>query len=75
MTVNQCNNAANGGGSLVICSANIVNQNATAPPTSTMDEASIPSGTPSLLLPAGLSFLVALWLSLVYIDRRRRSNA
>ena len=75
VTVNQCNNAANGGGSLVICSANIVNQNATAPPTSTMDEASTPSGTPSLLLPAGLSFLVALWLSLVYIDRRRRSNA
>jgi hypothetical protein len=74
VTVNQCNNAANGGGSLVICSANIVNQNATAPPTSTTDEPAAVSVDTSLVLPIGLSFLVALWVSLVYIDRRSRSS-
>lgn len=80
VTVNQCNNAANGGGSLVICSASIMNRAAaapsgptdTAPPTST-DEPLTGTVGRATLLPVGVAFIVAVLLSLVYTDRRRRA--
>jgi hypothetical protein len=79
VTVNQCNNAANGGGSLVICSASIVNRtvsgtapSATAPPTSS-DEPTAATVGSATLLPVGLAFGLALWLTLAYTERRRRA--
>ena len=82
VTVNQCNNSANGGGALVHCSANIENRSVTAaptdftaPPTSSSDEPGAGSNGGSPLLPIGLSVLLAMWITLVYIDRRNRATA
>jgi hypothetical protein len=73
VTIYQCNNSANGGGSFVHCSASIVNQDVTAPPTSALDQPTAESGGNGTLLAIGLSFLAALWLALVFIDRRVRN--
>jgi hypothetical protein len=74
VTIYQCNNSANGGGSFVHCSASIVNQDVTAPPTSALDQPTAASGGSGSLAAIGLSFLIALWLTMTFIDRRVRGE-
>jgi hypothetical protein len=73
VTINQCNGSANGGGALVICSTNLVNNalSGTPPPTGTAAANSSSSDGPSPLLPL-LAMLAFGGLGLAVVASRRR---
>jgi hypothetical protein len=73
VTINQCNQSANGGGALVECSASLVNKavTSTPPPTGTVSQSS-PSNNSTPLLPL-LVLLASCGFGLAVVAARRRS--
>ena len=78
--INQCNGSTNGGGALVICSANITNRRVsgttttapTAPPTDVLTTTD--TATPGSRIAVVALSLVAGFTSLVFISRSRRQG-
>ena len=73
VTINQCNQSANGGGALVECSASMANNNVTStpPPTSPLSDGSSSSSTLPPFVPLICVAMGALGLAVIEAKRRR----